>query len=92
VKQPFSSSASQPASSSASLNPRSCLPTPTTVLYNCAVQLCFVPPSDHKLNHYYYRVANSPHWKRIALNEVNWRSMTCIKYMKVSVVPNCGQT
>lgn len=38
---------------------------------------------DHKLNHYYYRVANSPQWKRIAMNEVNWRSMTSIRYMKV---------
>lgn len=40
--------------------------------------------SDHRLRHYYYRVASSPQWKRIAMNEVNWDSMHgCIHYMKV---------
>lgn len=40
--------------------------------------------ADHKLNAYYYRVANSPQWKRIALDQVDFEDMGgCIRYVKV---------
>jgi len=50
-----------------------------------AVLCSGMPCSDHKYNTYYFRVANSPQWKRIALDQVQWKKMDgCVRYMKVS--------